>query len=91
VRTVAVLRRPLVPGPIDDVQTRKVGALPVVDPVRIDPDTRQLVFSEPYRRPLTEAEFLILPWPRCPRPGCDGRIAVEARQVTPRETGGRRR
>ena len=71
----AVQHRTLVPRPADDAETRTAGTLPVVESIRIDPDTMRLVFRAPYNRPLTEAEFPGLPWPPCPR--CGGRIDVE--------------
>ncbi|GAA0402863.1 hypothetical protein GCM10009530_63540 [Microbispora corallina] len=71
----AVQHRPLTPRPRDDGETRTAGTLPVVDPIRIDPDTYRLIFRAPYNRPLTEAEWPDLPWPTCP--ACGGRIRVQ--------------
>ncbi|MFI7630241.1 hypothetical protein [Microbispora rosea] len=71
----AVHHRVLVPARGDDHETRAAGSLPVVDPIRIDPDTLRLIFRAPYRRPLTEDEFPTLPWPACP--GCGGTIDVD--------------
>ncbi|OPG13657.1 hypothetical protein B1L11_06630 [Microbispora sp. GKU 823] len=71
----AVAHQVLTPGPRDDAETRTAGTLPVVDPIRIDPDTLRLILRAPYNRPLTEAEILTLPWPPCP--SCSGSIHVE--------------
>ncbi|MBP2704431.1 hypothetical protein JOL79_11460 [Microbispora sp. RL4-1S] len=71
----SVEHRPLVPAQGDDSEPRTAGTLPVVDAIRIDPETYRLIFRAPYNRPLTEDEWQDLPWPPCPN--CGAPIEVD--------------
>jgi hypothetical protein len=59
------------PAAGDSQETQTAGNLGVSRGIRIDPDTRRLVFEQPYREPVPPGEFARLPWPACPDCGRD--------------------